>query len=206
MLVLVSAAQALSFATSVQRALRLNERRDFDIGAMLGALFAHANSTHLMNNLFTGLAIGAWVEAMHGHMRFTLIYFATGLAGTLSYRAAWCADGAHTPVSYVGASPAVYGLMGASAAHILLNWREIPLRVLWLLIAITVLTTDVLMYVFMPRANIAYSSHVGGGVCGLLIGPLVLRNAVVRPHERLVASFAAPALVLLTLASLLPCD
>lgn len=205
-LLLVSVAQVVAHFTSAQRALRLHAKRDFDLGAMLGALFAHVNAAHLANNLTTGLAIGVWVEALHGHARFTLLYFATGLGGTLSYRAAWCADGALRPVAYVGASPAIYGLMGASAAHLFLNWSEVHFRTLWFAIALTVLASDVFLYVHSPRANVAYASHLGGAAWGLLLGPLVLRNAVVRAHERVVASLAAVGLVFLLLASLLPCD
>ena len=205
-LLLVSAAQAFAYFTSAQRALRLNAKRDFDPGAMLGALFAHADATHLANNLTTGIAIGAWVEALHGHARFTLLYFLTGFGGTLSYRAAWCADGALRPVAYVGASPAVYGLMGASAAHLFLNWSEVRFRALWFVIVLSVIASDVFLYVHSPRANVAYASHLGGAAWGLRLGPLVLRNAVVRAHERVVASLAAVGLVFLLLASLLPCD
>ena len=166
------------------------------------APFAHADSTHLANNLTTGIAIGAWVEALHGHARFTLLYFVTGLGGTLSYRAAWCADGALRPVAYVGASPAVYGFMGASAASSSTGRRCASARCGS---SSCFRCSRPISSCTCTRRAPTWRARTRGAAWGLLLGPLVLRNAVVRAHERVAASLAAVGLVFLILASL-PCD
>ncbi|KAJ1289924.1 hypothetical protein BS78_02G202500 [Paspalum vaginatum] len=74
----------------------------------------HANLTHLAFNCFSLNSIGPMVEMLTGPRRFLAVYFSSALAGSLmSYRC--CASPA------VGASGAIFGLVGAYAVY---TWRH----------------------------------------------------------------------------------
>ncbi|PUZ70969.1 hypothetical protein GQ55_2G277500 [Panicum hallii var. hallii] len=74
----------------------------------------HANVTHLAFNCFSLNSIGPMVEMLTGPRRFIAVYFSSALAGSLmSYR---CCE---SPA--VGASGAIFGLVGAYAVYM---WRH----------------------------------------------------------------------------------
>lgn len=145
----------------------------------LTSLFAHASVAHLASNLVLQTLLGPFVECLHGHGPFFLVYFGAGLLAAASYRVYWRAFVDPRPTYLIGSSGAVYGLMGAYASHLLLNWSELPSRFFWLSVLLLTLVVDVGVFLIQPTSDVAYSAHVGGGVAGLCIGLLVLRN--VRP-------------------------
>ncbi|KAK3133496.1 hypothetical protein QOZ80_6AG0537290 [Eleusine coracana subsp. coracana] len=74
----------------------------------------HANLTHLAFNCFSLNSMGPTVEMLTGPKRFLAVYFTSALAGSLmSYR--YCEFPA------VGASGAIFGLVGAYAVYM---WRH----------------------------------------------------------------------------------
>lgn len=171
----------------------------------LTSLWLHADRYHLANNMAAQCVLGAFVEARHGHWRFALVYAAAGAGGMLLYRAHWCLVVRPRVVICVGASPAVYGLMGAYSANLALNWREMPLRWLWLAAAAATLAAEAALYALDPQPHVAYASHVGGALLGVTTGLLVLRNAVYRRHERALYVLGALGTLALGLFALLAC-
>ena len=169
------------------------------------SLFAHADLGHFASNMLTQVALGVVIEAVHGPMRFVAVYFASGVGGALVYRAHWCIAYAPAPYVYVGASPAVYGLMSAYAAHLLINWAELRLRWAWLAALVLVFATDATVSIVDPQPRVAYAAHLGGAAYGVCIGVLVLRNARVLRCERGMYVAAAGAAIAITLAALLLC-
>ena len=168
----------------------------------LTALLAHADAPHLAGNLAGQLALGGLVEGLHGSARFAVVYAVGGALGAACFRTAWRVTDGETEWVMVGASPAVYALMGAHAAHVALNWSEAPLR--WLLVAAVALTAvvDVSLYLAYPLPNVAYSSHAGGAAFGTLLGVLVLRNVRLLAWERSLRHCAALLLLAGTCALL----
>ncbi|KAI4990155.1 hypothetical protein ZWY2020_038518 [Hordeum vulgare] len=74
----------------------------------------HGNLTHLAFNCFSLNSIGPTVELVTGPKRFLAVYFTSALAGSLmSYR--YCQSPS------VGASGAIFGLVGAYAVY---TWRH----------------------------------------------------------------------------------
>lgn len=75
---------------------------------LVSPIFLHASVTHLMVNSFSLHSTGPSVESWFGKSRFLTLYIASGIAGNiLSYLC--------TPTPSVGASGAIFGLVGASA-------------------------------------------------------------------------------------------
>jgi membrane associated rhomboid family serine protease len=71
-------------------------------------MFLHASFTHLMVNAFSLYSTGPSVESWFGRARFVSLYLMSGICGNvLSF---FC-----TPTPSVGASGAIFGLVGATA-------------------------------------------------------------------------------------------
>ena len=168
------------------------------------SLVAHADVAHLISNVVAQLALGVFVECLHGHLRFLVVYVGSGVGGALWYRGTWCAgvsdESPGRNVYLVGASGAIYGLMGAYAGHMLINWSELRLKCVWFCGATLTVVLDVGMYLMAPVAHVAYAAHVGGALAGMCLGVLVLKNVRVLEHEVALRVGAAIALLLLSLA------
>jgi membrane associated rhomboid family serine protease len=122
--------------------------------------FLHAGFFHLLFNMFGLYILGSLLEPAVGRFRFALIYFVSLLAG--SFGALLLEPDAPT----VGASGAIFGLMGA--AVIVMRSRGVsPMESglgLWILLNLVITFT-------VP--NISIGGHVGGllggGVAALLL-------------------------------------
>lgn len=147
------------------------------------ALLAHADATHLFSNMASQIALGSLTEGLHGSARFVVVYLGGGALGAASFRAAWRATDGVGKHTMVGASPAIYALVGAQAAHVILNWKEVPLRRTWLAAVAATAVVDVTLYFTAPLSHVAYSSHLGGAAFGALIGLISLRNIQVLSWE-----------------------
>jgi membrane associated rhomboid family serine protease len=83
---------------------------------LITPVFLHAGWLHLLANMYSLNAIGPAVERLFGTARLTAFYLLAGVAGvTLSL--------AFSPYASVGASGAVFGLLGALGAFLFLHRR-----------------------------------------------------------------------------------
>ena len=129
-------------------------------GTVFSSMFVHASFMHIMfNMLFLGL-FGNYVEARVGHVKYLLLFLATGIA------AAWTqvAINQDSLVPLIGASGAVSGIMGA---YLLIYPQSFVFMAVYFLAqlfyGIGSLTT------VGQGTNVAYMAHVGGFVGGVLL-------------------------------------
>lgn len=127
------------------------------------AIFLHAGLTHLAFNCYALFVLGRDIEGLYGWRWFTVIYLVSGLAGSL----AWYVLGTSDPS--VGASGAIFGLIGAEAAFFLRN-RELfgAFGRQRLTNVVVLLVINLLIGFTIP--NINYIAHLGGLVGGFLMG------------------------------------
>ena len=78
------------------------------------SMFMHGSLMHLLCNMASLYYIGQVLEPVLGSVKYTAVYFASGIAGGFVY-AAWNAA-LGVSASAVGASGAVFGLFGAYGA------------------------------------------------------------------------------------------
>ena len=141
---------------------------DGDYWRLLTAGFLHAGPFHLLTNMLALWILGSMIEPALGKWRFGLIYFVSLLAGSFGALIV-------TPDSYtVGASGAIFGLMGA-ALVVLRNRGVNPMESgLGLWIGLNLLLTFTI-------SNISIGGHIGGLIGGSLAalvlfeGPDLLR-------------------------------
>ena len=126
----------------------------------------------------TGLTIDAIMstrQIMSKTVRMFCIHTLSIIAG--AFAVFWEAQTTHNQIiKIVGASGGIYGLYATTASNLLLNWQELTLirKITSLVFLIGMLVCDmtvtgVAIYKH-HNTDIAYSSHIGGAVMGLLSG------------------------------------
>ena len=141
--------------------------RDGDWYRMLSASFLHGNGLHLMLNGLALLTLGAHVERLLGSARYVLVYCLTALGGGAATFLA------NHPLPSVGASTALFGLLGALAGLHLLRRNHMPVELRqtlrwW----ITVLAINIAIPFAVPAIDGA--AHLGGFLTGLAVISLLL--------------------------------
>ncbi|WP_308798131.1 rhomboid family intramembrane serine protease [Agromyces silvae] len=126
---------------------------------MLTSVFVHSTGLifHVLLNMYTLWIFGQLLEGMLGRWRFLALYLIAGLGGSVGVL--WLGD---PRMGVVGASGAIFGLMGA----FLVIQRRLggQTKQLFVLLGIN------LVIGFVPGWNIAWQAHLGGLVVGALIG------------------------------------
>ena len=138
----------------------------------LTSMFLHSGIRHLSNNMITLYVLGQMLEQEAGKVRYLLIYFAGGLAGGyLEYYLSLRRGG---EVMAVGASGAVFAVMGALLWVILINRgkiRGMTIQKMLLFVGFSV-------YFGLASSGVANAAHLGGLAAGFLLAILLYR----RPH------------------------
>lgn len=181
--------------------VRIGALRNIDVAEgqwwrLLTCCFVHIGALHLLMNMLGLWMIGPMLERMFGRWRYLLIYLISGLGGSVamcvSLVTAWQAPGA-------GASGAIWGLLTAMVAWIILNrdvlGRDIASR--WLSQLGTVLLLNVFIS-FLP--GISAAGHFGGGAVGFIVAYLLNyqrfgRSALLRLFALAVVLFTPAGLV-----------
>ena len=149
--------------------------RDGQYYRLFTAMFLHADTQHLINNMLMLALAGAIVEHYTGHAFYFFLYMLSGLFGnmiSMAYeiqnRLNWFS---------VGASGAIMGLVGFVVVWILVN-RKSFVRSRSLILRLTLLGLFVIEACFFQKgANIA--AHTGGFLTGAVLGVInivVLKN------------------------------
>lgn len=84
---------------------------------LITPIFLHANLLHIGFNMYALHILGPGLESHFGHSRFLALYFLSGFAGNV-------ASMVFTAANSLGASTAVFGLLGAQGVFVYQN-REI---------------------------------------------------------------------------------
>lgn len=126
-------------------------------------MFLHRDVMHLVNNMMMLYAIGSVLERQVHRGMYAVIYFVTGIgAGCLSV---WYHTRMNLAFDSIGASGAIYGIMGALMAYMLLRRQRYD-RGFYGRIAIGLL---LLFYTGTVDPHIDHMAHLGGFFCGLIV-------------------------------------
>jgi membrane associated rhomboid family serine protease len=137
-------------------ALSRNTVGDGEVWRLITAGFLHAGLLHLLFNMYALYILGSMLEPAVGRLRFALIYFVSLLAG--SFGALLLQETGYT----VGASGAIFGLMGA-AVVIMRNRGINPMESgIGLFLGLNLLITFTI-------PGISIGGHLGGLIGGALV-------------------------------------
>ncbi|MET0955203.1 MAG: rhomboid family intramembrane serine protease, partial [Cryobacterium sp.] len=166
---------------------------EFQPWRMLTSVFVHSTGFifHVLLNMYTLWIFGQILERMLGRGRFLALYLLSGLAGSLGVL---FLASPLTPV--VGASGAIFGLMGA----FLVIQRKLGGNATQLLILVGIN----LVIGFLPGLNVAWQAHVGGLIGGAVIGLIFVqtRQRSKRTQQLVLLGGFAVLLVALSLTKL----
>jgi rhomboid protease GluP len=137
---------------------------------ILTSMFLHSNLSHLFNNMLIAFFVGDNLERAIGKFKYLLIYFGTGMIAGI------------TSISYnmlkedyvysIGASGAIFGIVGAMAYIIIANkgrLEDLSVRQIILFAAVS-------LYGGLAGSEIDNAAHIGGFLGGILLALLLYRK------------------------------
>jgi len=154
----------------------------------------HGGLLHLFSNLFFQMHFGFTFEKRWTTKRFIAIYIITGLGASLLSCLTHKGDDAAVSV---GASGALFGLLGADMAYLVMNWNEIPMQKMEMIILVVIVAFNFLFSIagsstgdaessdgFKPP-NIDNWAHLGGLLTGIFCAPVICPVITVGSKTRL---------------------
>jgi rhomboid protease GluP len=143
---------------------------------LVASMFLHFGVGHLVFNLMALAVLGPFVEGAFRYVKFLAVYFLSGVGSMLVVMALtrW-----EEHQLTVGASGAILGLAGATAALMLKGWRreraQQARKRLWTLVLIIVLQT----VIDLMTPQISMTAHLSGAVIGFVVA-MILRDHLPR--------------------------
>jgi rhomboid protease GluP len=129
---------------------------------LVTSMFLHGGLLHLALNAWALFQLGTLMELLMGSPRTLLVYFASGIAGSL-------ASATFTQRPSVGASGAIFGLLGALIAFLLRRRGALTPQGKSILMQLVGWAAINVFFGFSAQ-GIDNSAHLGGCAAGLLLG------------------------------------
>lgn len=129
------------------------------------SMFLHANLLHIFFNMYSLYIFGPIVLSFLRESRFMLVYFLSGLGGTL-------ASFVFLDQDSIGASGAIFGLIGALVSIAMITKNQAMLKQLWYLIAINA------VFGLVGSSYIDNFAHLGGFIVGLVLTFFMIRGSL----------------------------
>lgn len=128
------------------------------------AMFLHGGLVHLAVNMYTLYDVGRFTERLYGSFAFLILYVLSGLLGSAA--SLWW----NPSVNSVGASGALFGVLGASLVFMLDRRNGVPMGVMKVhAISLSVFVVYGIAN-GLAQTNIDNAAHLGGLLGGLLVG------------------------------------
>ncbi|CAL9030007.1 unnamed protein product [Prunus brigantina] len=132
---------------------------------LVTCIWLHAGVIHLLANMLSLIFIGIRLEQQFGFVRVGIIYLLSGLGGSIL-----SALFIQSNIS-VGASGALFGLLGAMLSELLTNWSIYTNKAAALLTLIVIIAINLAVGILPHVDNFA---HIGGFLAGFLLGFILL--------------------------------
>jgi membrane associated rhomboid family serine protease len=143
------------------------------------SMFLHANFTHILINMLVLFFLGLFLESRIGPVNFVMVFLLSGIFGSIGYMI----TASDPTIPAVGASGAIYGVLGALAVLVpfamVYIWGILPMP----MIGVAVLWGIMDFFGLFGPGDIAHGAHLGGLAVGLLYG-FYLRTTVKRRYRK----------------------
>ena len=160
------------------------------------AIFSHVDDTHLWHNFLMLAVAGPFLEFTEGFRVMACCVLFGGLTGEAIH-------GVVKPTVRVrGISGAIYAVWASQLSLLALNWKEMPLRWVRLLICVVLVSADLILFFAARQPGISYTSHLAGAVTGCCISLVLGKNVRLHRFEVLLGWMGALGYVALVTVSL----
>ncbi|XP_057801347.1 RHOMBOID-like protein 1 [Salvia miltiorrhiza] len=132
---------------------------------LITCMWLHGGVFHLLANMLSLIVIGIRLEQEFGFVRVGLLYLISGLGGSLL-----SALFIQSNIS-VGASGALFGLLGGMLAELIVNWTIYANKVAALFTLVIIIAINLAVGILPHVDNFA---HIGGFFSGFLLGFIFL--------------------------------
>ncbi|HEC81230.1 MAG TPA: rhomboid family intramembrane serine protease [Thermoplasmatales archaeon] len=160
----------------------LSEGYISNLFTLFTSMFVHAGYLHILGNMLVLFFIGMAFEQRVGRKRFLIIYLTTGICGAITFSIVnW-----GSPTLLVGASGAIFGILGAFAAAYPRDEVVMPIPVgIMFITRMRVVTAAIIFALFETllvflspymQDNTAHFAHLGGLVSGMILAMLMIKN------------------------------
>lgn len=132
---------------------------------LITCMWLHAGVVHLLTNMFCLAFVGFRLEQQFGFVRVATIYLLSGFGGSILSSLF-----IQNQIS-VGASGALFGLVGAMVSELITNWTIYTNKAAALFMLIIIIALNLALGVLPHVDNFA---HIGGLATGFLLGFILL--------------------------------
>ncbi|KAG1339231.1 RHOMBOID-like protein 6, mitochondrial [Cocos nucifera] len=146
---------------------------------LVTCMWLHAGVIHVLANMLSLLFIGIRLEREFGFVRIGPLYVIAGFGGSLL-----SALFLQTIIS-VGASGALFGLLGAMLSELITNWTIYANKFAALLTLVVIIAINLAVGILPHVDNFA---HIGGFITGFFLGFVIL----IRPQFGYISQKNAP--------------
>ncbi|RYQ98123.1 hypothetical protein Ahy_B08g094197 isoform B [Arachis hypogaea] len=147
---------------------------------LLSCMWLHGGVVHILANMLSLVFIGIRLEQEFGFVRIGFLYVISGFGGSL-LSALFIQSGIS-----VGASGALFGLLGGMLSEILMNWTIYANKVAALLTLIVITLINLAVGILPYVDNFA---HIGGFLSGFFLGFVFL----IRPQFKWIVQRNSPS-------------
>ncbi len=163
------------------RAIYLTPELFPQIYTLFTSMFIHGGFAHIFGNMLVLFFVGVPFEDRVGWKKFLIIYFLTGMAGALTHSVL----NLNSVVPLIGASGAIFGIMGAFAYAYPRDEVLMPIpvgffmiirriKVLYAVFIFAAIETAVVL--FDIKDYTAHYAHLGGLIAGVVLAMLLIKK------------------------------
>ncbi len=151
-----------------------------NIYTLFTSMFVHSGFAHILGNMIVFFFMGMAFEQRIGAKRFLAIYLITGVCGALTHSLL----NINSPILLVGASGAIFGILGAFAYTYPRDEVVMPIPVgIMFITRIKVLYAAIIFAAFETfivwldvQDTTAHYAHFGGLISGIILAALLIKN------------------------------
>jgi membrane associated rhomboid family serine protease len=142
---------------------------------LITSIFLHGGFTHIFFNAYALFMFGSLLEMQVGKKEYLAIFFGAGLIGSLLYIATFYL-GIIPPIPALGASGAIYGILGAVAVllpDLKIFFWFFPMKIRY---AAILWVAFEFFGTFDISSGVASAAHLGGLLFGIVFALYLKRN------------------------------
>ena len=147
--------------------VQINSRviEQLELWRLFTSMFLHSDILHLISNMIGLLLFGTFIENFGSKKAYIIIYFVSGVMGNIMSLFLL-----PPYIISLGASGAIYGLIGATVLLIILERNTAQLLLTFVYLTYFIITS------FSPQIN--YASHIFGLITGFLLSYILIGGSV----------------------------